>query len=86
MAGTEVEQIYLDILHDVKANVSIPVAMKLSPYFSAAAHMARRLSEAGADALVLFNRFYQPDFDLDTLGIVSHLVLGRPFEMRLPLR
>lgn len=84
--GTEVEQIYLDVLHDVKASVSIPIAMKLSPYFSTTANMALRLSEQGTDALVLFNRFYQPDFDLDNLEIVPHLVLSSPFEMRLPLR
>lgn len=86
MPGAEVEQIYLDVLHDVKSSVSIPIAMKLSPYFSATANMALRLSEGGTDALVLFNRFYQPDFDLDNLEIVPHLVLSSSFEMRLPLR
>jgi dihydroorotate dehydrogenase (fumarate) len=68
---------------DVKQNVSIPVAVKLSPYFSATANMAYRLAEAGADALVLFNRFYQPDFDLE---VTPHLVLSNSHEMRLPLR
>ena len=56
---------YLDIVRDVKKSVTIPVAVKLSPYFSSMANMARRLADAGADALVLFNRFYQPDFDLE---------------------
>ncbi|MCA9973277.1 MAG: dihydroorotate dehydrogenase-like protein [Anaerolineales bacterium] len=84
--GTEVEQIYLDILQDVKAAVSIPVAMKLSPYFSAMGNMARRLADGGADGLVLFNRFYQPDLDPVNLDVVPHLVLSSSNEMRLPLR
>ena len=82
----EVEQIYLDILYYVKNAVSIPVAMKLSPYFSATAHMARRLEEAGAAALVLFNRFYQPDLDLENLEVVPRLVPSTSEELRLPLR
>jgi dihydroorotate dehydrogenase (fumarate) len=86
LTGSEVEQIYLDVLRDVKASVSIPVAMKLSPYFSATANVAYRLAEAGADALVLFNRFYQPDFDLENLEVVPRLVLSTPYELRLPLR
>jgi dihydroorotate dehydrogenase (fumarate) len=81
----EVERMYLDVLRDVKASVSIPVAMKLSPYFSALANMAARLAEAGADGLVLFNRFYQPDLDLDTLSVVPNLVLSSPHELRLRL-
>jgi dihydroorotate dehydrogenase (fumarate) len=84
--GSQVEQIYLDVLKAVKKNVRIPVAMKLSPFFSSMPNMAKRLDEAGADALVLFNRFYQPDFDLDELAVVPHLVLSRSYEMRLPLR
>lgn len=86
VAGGEVEQIYVNILRDVKANVSIPVAMKLSPYFSATANMAHRLAGAGADALVLFNRFYQPDFDLEEMKVSPHLALSRRLDMRLPLR
>jgi dihydroorotate dehydrogenase (fumarate) len=86
MPGAEVEQMYLDVVGDVKRSVSIPVAVKLSPYFSATANMAYRLADAGADALVLFNRFYQPDFDLENLEVVPHLVLSNPYEMRLPLR
>jgi dihydroorotate dehydrogenase (fumarate) len=66
-SGAEVEQQYVDVLSAVKANVSIPVAIKVGPYFSSFADMACRLEEAGADALVLFNRFYQPDFDIETV-------------------
>jgi dihydroorotate dehydrogenase (fumarate) len=86
MTSTEVEQLYLDILRDVKKTISIPVAMKLSPYFSATANMARRLAEAGADALVLFNRFYQPDFDLENLEVVPRVVLSNAHELLLPMR
>ncbi len=86
LGSAAVEQIYLDILHDVKTAVSIPVAIKLNPYFSAMANMARRLSDAGADGLVLFNRFYQPDLDPVNLEIVPHLVLSNSHELRLPLR
>ena len=84
--SAEVEQIYLEIVEAVKGDVTIPVAVKLSPYFSATANMAKRLADAGANALVLFNRFYQPDFDLEELEAVPGLVLSSPFEMRLPLR
>jgi dihydroorotate dehydrogenase (fumarate) len=86
MPSTEVEQMYVNVVKDVKQNVSIPVAVKLSPYFSATANMAYRLAEAGADALVLFNRFYQPDFDLENLEVTPHLVLSNSHELRLPLR
>ena len=86
IAGTEVEKMYLDILKDVKASVSIPVAMKLSPYFSATANMAHSLAEAGADALVLFNRFYQPDLDIEELDVVPQLVLSKSRDLHLPLR
>ena len=85
MSGWEVENRYLEILRTVKGAVSIPVAMKLNPYFSAMGHMARQLDEAGADALVLFNRFYQPDFDLDKLEVLPSLELSSPSEIRLPL-
>jgi dihydroorotate dehydrogenase (fumarate) len=84
--GSQIEQIYLDVLQAVKKNVRIPVAMKLSPFFSSMPNMAKRLDDAGADALVLFNRFYQPDFDLEELAVTPHLVLSRSYEMRLPLR
>jgi dihydroorotate dehydrogenase (fumarate) len=85
MSGREVEQRYLEILKAVKGAVSIPVALKLSPFFSAMGNMARQFDEAGADALVLFNRFYQPDFDLDKLDVLVNLELSTPSEIRLPL-
>jgi dihydroorotate dehydrogenase (fumarate) len=85
MTGREVEQRYLDVLKAVKGSVSIPVALKLSPFFSAMGNMARQFDEAGADALVLFNRFYQPDFDLDKLDVKVNLELSTTSEIRLPL-
>ena len=85
-SAAEIEQTYLDILKAVKSVVSIPVAMKLSPYFSSMAGMARRLDEAGANGLVLFNRFYQPDLDLETLEVRPNVLLSTPQALRLPLR
>jgi dihydroorotate dehydrogenase (fumarate) len=85
-SAAEIEQTYLDILKAVKSVVSIPVAMKLSPYFSSMAGMARRLDDAGANGLVLFNRFYQPDLDLETLEIRPNVLLSTPQALRLPLR
>ena len=85
VSGQEAEQRYLDILRVVKENVSIPVALKLSPFFSAFGHMAKQLDAAGADALVLFNRFYQPDFNIDTLEVAPTLTLSGAGEIRLPL-
>ena len=70
----------------VRAKVQVPIAIKLSPFFTALPNMARRLVEAGANGLVLFNRFYQPDLDLETLSVVPNLVLSNSHEMRLPLR
>ena len=81
-----IEQVYLDIVKAVKSAVSIPVAVKLSPFFSAMANMARKLDEAGADALVLFNRFYQPDIDLENLEVGPALELSTSADSRLPLR
>jgi dihydroorotate dehydrogenase (fumarate) len=81
----QVEQTYLDILQAVKATVTIPVALKLGPFFSNMARMARRLDAAGANALVLFNRFYQPDIDLEALEVRPHVLLSTPQAMRLPL-
>jgi dihydroorotate dehydrogenase (fumarate) len=86
VAGSEIEDVYLDILREVKRSVSIPVAIKLSPYFSSTANMAKRLVEEGANGLVLFNRFYQPDIDLEALEVVPRLVLSNSNELRLPLR
>lgn len=84
-SGREVEQRYLDILTMVKGSVTIPVALKLSPFFSAIGSMAQQLDEAGADALVLFNRFYQPDLDIDKLEVAPTLRLSQAGEIRLPL-
>ena len=87
MFGLDIETIYIDILKAVKKNVSIPVTVKLSPYFTALANFAERLeADGGADGLVLFNRFYQPDIDLETLEVTPNLILSSPYEMRLPLR
>jgi dihydroorotate dehydrogenase (fumarate) len=86
VTGNDVETLYLDILAAVREVVTIPVAIKLSPFFSSIANMASRLSEQGADALVLFNRFYQPDFDLENLAVAPRLVLSNSSELRLPLR
>ena len=86
MDSAEIEQMYLDVVHDVKKSVTIPVAVKLGPYFTSFANMAMRLKQAGADALVMFNRFYQPDIDLNALDVVPNLVLSTSHEMRLPVR
>lgn len=84
-SSAEVEQTYLDIVKAVKAAVTIPVAVKISPFFSNLANMAKRLDQAGADALVLFNRFYQPDVDLEELEIRPNVLLSTPQALRLPL-
>ncbi|MGA2101519.1 MAG: dihydroorotate dehydrogenase-like protein [Candidatus Sulfotelmatobacter sp.] len=85
LTAADVEKMYLDIVRAVKGAVTIPVAVKLSPYFSNLANMARRLDDAGADALVLFNRFYQPDIDLEELEIRPNVLLSTPQALRLPL-
>jgi dihydroorotate dehydrogenase (fumarate) len=86
LPGAEVEETYLEILRAVKGTVKIPVAMKLSPFFSSMANMAHKLDAAGADGLVLFNRFYQPDIDLETLEVAPNVILSTPHALRLPLR
>jgi dihydroorotate dehydrogenase (fumarate) len=86
VSGGEIEQVYVDIVRQVKQQVSIPVAVKLAPYFSSIANMAKRLTQAGANGLVLFNRFYQPDIDLDNLEVVPNLKLSTPVDARLPMR
>ncbi len=86
MTSADVERSYLDLVELVKKSVDIPVAIKIGPYFSSMADMGRRLADAGADALVMFNRFYQPDIDLETLGVTPNLVLSNPVELRLVLR
>lgn len=85
-SGTHVKQMQLDILKSVKEKVKIPVAVKLGHYFSALPAFARRMEEAGADALVMFNRFYQPDIDLKNLEVKSTLSLSTSDEVLLPLR
>jgi dihydroorotate dehydrogenase (fumarate) len=84
-SGAEIEQMYVEVVSGVKKSVAIPVAVKLSPFLSAPVNFAHRLAEAGADALVLFNRFYQPDLDIDKLEVVPHLALSESNELRLPL-
>jgi dihydroorotate dehydrogenase (fumarate) len=86
LSGEVVEDTYINILRAVKSEVTIPVAVKLSPFFSNFANMAKRLDHAGADGLVLFNRFYQPDIDLETLEVKPNILLSTPMAMRLPLR
>jgi len=85
IAARDVEQRYIDIVKHVKDSVSIPVSVKLNPFFSSIGEMANRFVEAGADGLVLFNRFYQPDFDLEELEVVPNLELSSASEIRLPL-
>ena len=85
MTGDQVEQRYIELVKAVKAEIRIPVAVKLGPYFSSMANMARKLDAAGADALVLFNRFYQPDFDLESLEVVPNLILSNSHELLLRL-
>jgi len=85
MSGQAVEAHYIDAVRAVKRAARIPVAVKLSPYFSSIGHMAHRLAEAGADGLVLFNRFYQPDFDLATLAVKADLKLSSTYEAGPPL-
>jgi dihydroorotate dehydrogenase (fumarate) len=82
----QIEENYINLVHDVRISIKIPLAVKLSPFFTAIPNIARRLVEAGADGFVLFNRFYQPDLDLETLEVVPNLILSTSSELRLPLR
>ena len=86
IGGQTIEEEYLELVRSIRASIEIPIAVKLSPFFTALPNFARRLVDAGADGLVLFNRFYQPDFDLDELEVVPRLVLSTSQELRLPLR
>jgi dihydroorotate dehydrogenase (fumarate) len=86
MTAGQVEQVDLALVANVCASVPVPVAVKLSPYYSSLAHFAARVVSAGAAGLVLFNRFYQPDLDLGTMDVVPKVELSRPWELRLPLR
>ena len=84
--AAQVERDDLEVVTEVRRVISIPLAVKVSPYYSALANFALRLADAGADGIVLFNRFYQPDLDLDTLDVVPRVELSHPAELRLPLR
>src|SRR6185436_9094058 len=86
LSSVEVEQEYVAIVRLVKSAVTIPVAVKVSPFFTNFANMAKRLSDAGADGLVLFNRFYQPDIDLESMAVTPNILFSTPMAMRLPLR
>ena len=83
---SDVEKRYVEVVASVREQVSVPLAVKIGPYFSSTAHVATQLVEAGADGLVLFNRFYQPDIDLEELTVVPNLKLSHSDELRLPLR
>lgn len=85
MTGVEVEQRYLRIVNQVTSTVDIPVAMKINPYLSATGHVAKKMAQIGAKALVLFNRLYQPDYDIERLIVSGDLKLSEPNEIRLPL-
>ena len=86
MTSTQIEENYLTLVRNVRKSIKIPLALKLSPFFTAIPNIAKRLVEAGANGLVLFNRFYQPDLDLETLEVTPNLVLSTSNELRLPLR
>ena len=86
ISGTELENKYIEVVQTVRRSVTIPVAVKLSPFFTAFAHMAKKLDNSGADGLVLFNRFYQPDIDLETLEVRPSVILSTTNAMRLPMR
>jgi dihydroorotate dehydrogenase (fumarate) len=86
LTAAEVEDNYVRLVSDIRKEIGVPLAVKLSPFFTALPNFARRLVDTGADGLVLFNRFYQPDFDLEALEVVPHLVLSNSNELRLPLR
>lgn len=84
--SSELEAEHLDLVAEVRAAIDVPLAVKLSPFFSSLSHFAVEVAGAGADGLVLFNRFYQPDLDLETLEVAPRLELSQPWEIRLPLR
>jgi dihydroorotate dehydrogenase (fumarate) len=86
LSGAELEETYVRLVTDIRARVRLPIAVKLSPFFTSIPYIAKRFVEVGANGLVLFNRFYQPDFDLDELKVVPDLDLSTSYELRLPLR
>jgi dihydroorotate dehydrogenase (fumarate) len=86
LAAADIEKRYLDVLAAVKSSVGIPIAMKLSPFFTSMPGFIKQLDDAGTNGLVLFNRFYQPDIDLEKMEVKPEIVFSTPFEMKLPLR
>jgi len=86
LGASELEESYVQLVRDVRSRIKLPIALKLSPFFTSLPHIAKRFVEAGANGLVLFNRFYQPDFDLEELEVIPNLELSTPHELRLPLR
>src|SRR5579883_2807690 len=86
LTSAELENAYVELVREVRASIKIPIAVKLSPFFTSLPNMAKRFVEAGANGLVLFNRFYQPDFDLEALEVVPNLNLSTSRDLRLPLR
>jgi dihydroorotate dehydrogenase (fumarate) len=86
VTSSQLEEAHIYLVSDIRKQVNIPIAIKLSPFYTALPNFARQLTEVGADGLVLFNRFYQPDFDLEELEVVPNLVLSNSHELRLPLR
>ena len=86
LTSTELEERHIEVVEQIRRGITIPLAVKLSPFYTALPNFARRLVGVGADGLALFNRFYQPDFDLETLEVVPNLVLSNSNELRVPLR
>lgn len=86
LTSTQLEDRHIQLVEAIRKEIKIPLAVKLSPFYTALPNFARRLVEAGVDGIVLFNRFYQPDFDLETMEVVPHLVLSDSHDLRLPLR
>jgi dihydroorotate dehydrogenase (fumarate) len=86
VSSAELEDVYVNLISGVRSSINIPLALKLSPFFTALPHVATRFVDAGADALVLFNRFYQPDLDCEALEVVPNLTLSTSHDLRLPLR
>jgi dihydroorotate dehydrogenase (fumarate) len=86
LTAAQLEDNYVMLVRNIRKSIKIPIAVKLSPFFTSLPNMAKRLTEAGANGIVLFNRFYQPDFDLETLDVTPSLILSNSDEMRLPLR
>jgi len=86
LTAAQVEENYITLVHDVRKSIKIPLAVKLSPFFTSIPNISRRLATAGANGLVLFNRFYQPDLDVENMEVVPNLVLSTSNDLRLPLR